>query len=148
MTAVPADYPVYTPDDFSPGLERRETLEIPANALERFMDLTSDRHPLHADVDFARERGYDRPVCHGLLVSSLISSFIARQFLGSTGIFVSFAARFHRPVFEGARLILAGRVDSKSNSTGLMNVAWSLSDEAGRLVQNGTAGCLLETVKP
>ncbi len=148
MIEKPTDYPVYRIDAFAVGLVKEESLLIPAGALDAFMDLSGDRHPLHAQADYARVRGFRDRVCHGLLVSAYVSPFIARHFLGATGLFVSFTTRFQKPVYEGTRLVLTGRVESASASTGLMNVAWTMADEAGQIVQSGIAGCLLEKARP
>lgn len=144
MSGAVTEYPTYTISSFHPGLVRNERIVIDAKALDDFMALTGDRHPLHADASYALARGFRDRVCHGLLASAYLSPFIARHFLGSTGLFVSFSARFQKPVYAADSLVLTGRVKTVSTSTGLMQVTWSLTTETGELVQSGTAGCLLE----
>jgi len=63
----------------------------------RFGDLTLDYNPVHYDERFARAKGYPRPICHGLLVGSLLCSMGGQVAWLATG--MSF--RFRRPVYFG-----------------------------------------------
>ena len=41
--------------------------------VNRFADITRDYNPVHFDERFTAMKGYNGPVCHGLLVAAMIS---------------------------------------------------------------------------
>jgi acyl dehydratase len=41
--------------------------------VNRFADITRDYNPVHFDERFTAVKGYNGPVCHGLLVAAMIS---------------------------------------------------------------------------
>ena len=43
-----------------------------------FANLTGDHNPIHSDKAAARAAGFDRPLCHGMLYSTLPSMLFAR----------------------------------------------------------------------
>ena len=42
---------------------------------EHFGDVTRDYNPVHYDLRWAKSKGFDRLICHGLLVGSMICEF-------------------------------------------------------------------------
>lgn len=42
---------------------------------ERFGDMTRDYNPVHYDDRWSRSKGFDRLICHGLLVGSMLCEF-------------------------------------------------------------------------
>lgn len=68
-----------------------------------FADLVGDHNPVHLDEEFARTTKYGQPICHGMLVASLISGCLVEAF-GQGTIYVEQAIRFRRPVPVGSTL--------------------------------------------
>lgn len=67
--------------------------------------LSGDLYPLHIDPGFARQRGFDRPVLHGLCTYGFAVRTIVRDVLnGEVEPFKSFKASFSRPVYMGDTL--------------------------------------------
>lgn len=67
--------------------------------------LNGDRNPLHADPDFARRAGFDRPILHGLCTYGMAAVALWR--MRKEGITLkSISARFSQPVFPGENLRL------------------------------------------
>lgn len=147
MSGDISSYPVYHLADFTVGMIKQDRAQVMSDAIEKFTALTGDDHPLHSNAEYARQRGFEKELCHGLLISSYVSRFIAYHFLGSKGLLVSFNARYLRPIYVGVELTLAGKVESISLSTGIMNVGWSIATPTGERVQFGQAGCLHEPLK-
>lgn len=65
--------------------------------------LNGDYNPLHADPDFARQAGFERPILHGLCTYGATAWAILRA-LAPTGDFTAFQARFSKPVIPGETL--------------------------------------------
>jgi 3-hydroxybutyryl-CoA dehydratase len=69
--------------------------------VERFAELSGDRHPAHLDDDYARATRFGGRVVHGMLTASLLSAANA-LLLGVPGaITVEQTLRFLRPVRAG-----------------------------------------------
>ena len=64
---------------------------------EQFGDITRDYNPVHYDLRWARSKGFDRLICHGLLVGSMICEFGGQVGWLATG--MNF--KYIRPVYFG-----------------------------------------------
>ncbi len=69
--------------------------------VHRFADLTGDHSKLHMDAEFAKASIYGRPVVHGVLAASLISSVMGMHLPGEGTVLVEEQVRFVKPVFYG-----------------------------------------------
>jgi len=56
-----------------PGDTFTATRAFDAEQVEAFARMTCDYNPIHFDAHFARLKGFDGPICHGLLTGSLIT---------------------------------------------------------------------------
>jgi acyl dehydratase len=66
----------------------------------RFAQISRDYNPVHFDARFAAAQNFSAPICHGLLVASLIT-----EIGGQIGWLASvFNLRFKGPVYVGERL--------------------------------------------
>ena len=64
---------------------------------ELFGDMTRDYNPVHYDTRWSSAKGFDRPICHGLLVASMMT-----QIGGQMGWLASrFDLHFKKPVYFG-----------------------------------------------
>src|SRR5271165_4925329 len=63
--------------------------------------LSGDRNPLHADPDFARRAGFDRPILHGLASYALAGVTVARACGFSPTKITALQSRFSDVVFPG-----------------------------------------------
>lgn len=76
----------------------------------QFAALCGDDHPAHRDGDYARESRYGRPVVHGMLTASLLSTTNG-LLLGIPGaISIEQTLRFLRPVFVGDTITATSEV--------------------------------------
>jgi acyl dehydratase len=68
--------------------------------------LSGDRNPLHANPDFAKMAGFDRPILHGLCTFGHVGRAILDRFCdGQPERFKDFEARFSGVVFPGDTII-------------------------------------------
>ena len=70
-------------------------------AVRAFAELSGDFNPVHLDADFAAATRFGRPIVHGLLTASLISTVVGTRLPGQGSIYVSQTLRFRAPVFVG-----------------------------------------------
>jgi acyl dehydratase len=81
-----------------PDLSARAIVDPRAALIYR---LSGDRNPLHADPDFARRAGYERPILHGLTSYALAGVRVARACGFSPTKITALASRFSGAVFPG-----------------------------------------------
>lgn len=80
-----------------------DTPTLPQQAL--LYRLCGDRNPLHADPEFARNAGFDKPILHGLCTYGVVAKAVTDELLGADVTRVgSFSARFAGIVLPGETL--------------------------------------------
>ena len=69
--------------------------------VNKFAALTGDYSRLHTDAEFAQKTPYGKPVVHGVLAASLISTVMGTKLPGEGTVFIEEQVRFLKPVFYG-----------------------------------------------
>jgi acyl dehydratase len=86
---------------------RSDMPTVPTQAL--LYRLSGDLNPLHADPDFAKMAGFDRPILHGLGTYGHAGRAVLKHACGSDPArFESFSARFSGTVYPGDTIITEG----------------------------------------
>jgi 3-hydroxyacyl-CoA dehydrogenase/3a,7a,12a-trihydroxy-5b-cholest-24-enoyl-CoA hydratase len=81
-----------------------ELTTLPQQAL--LYRLSGDMNPLHADPEFAKMAGYDRPILHGLCTFGHVGRAVLRAYCDNDPArFKSFEARFSGVVFPGETIV-------------------------------------------
>ncbi|EYT80800.1 3-alpha,7-alpha,12-alpha-trihydroxy-5-beta-cholest-24-enoyl-CoA hydratase, partial [Streptomyces sp. Tu 6176] len=90
----------------APVGEPERTVERPVREDQALLyRLTGDANPLHADPDFARAAGFDRPILHGLCTYGMTLKAVVDTLLdGDVARVRSCAARFAGVVHPGETL--------------------------------------------
>ena len=118
-------------------------VEVTANMIDVFADLTGDHFAIHMDDAAARDKGFSGRVAHGLLVLSLIDGLknqTPAQFdaVASLG----WNWRFSAPVFMGDQLRAVIKVLSKRETSrqdrGILELDFTVENQKGDVVQAGT----------
>lgn len=132
-------------DDFTPG----EVFTSAPHTLSdkhfaAFAAMTGDAHPLHYDVDYARTKGWEQPLAHGLMLLGLCAlgaAPISRALTESMVAMLGNEARYRRPAFVGDTVtpqftVIA--VEPKDNDRGIVRLAITLHNQRGEVVLEGT----------
>src|SRR5512134_282186 len=91
------------PPDRKPDLVV-ESPTLPQQAL--LYRLCGDKNPLHADPEFAKIGGFDRPILHGLCSFGIVCKAVVDRALGGDVAKVAgYQARFAGVVFPGETLV-------------------------------------------
>ncbi|MCG8588993.1 MAG: 3-alpha,7-alpha,12-alpha-trihydroxy-5-beta-cholest-24-enoyl-CoA hydratase [Proteobacteria bacterium] len=86
------------PDRAPDGVIERKTMEHQALIYR----LSGDKNPLHADPEFAKLGGFDKPIIHGLCSYGLVCKAIVDEVLGGdVGKVARYQARFAGVAFPG-----------------------------------------------
>ena len=92
-------------DDFTPGeVFKSAPRTLSEKHFTGFAELTGDAHPLHYDADYARAKGWDAPIAHGLLLLGLCAlgaAPIHAELTDSMVAMLGNEARYKRPAFTG-----------------------------------------------
>jgi 3-hydroxybutyryl-CoA dehydratase len=132
-------------DDFKPGqVFKSNPQTLSKKHFSAFAEMTDDAHPIHYDVDYARAKGWDAPLAHGLLLLGLCAigaAPISRELTDSMVAMLGNDARYKRPAFVGDTVtpqftVLA--VEAKDDSRGVLRLAIALYNQRDELVLEGT----------
>jgi 3-hydroxybutyryl-CoA dehydratase len=138
-------------DDFSSG----EAFKSASHTLSdkdfaAFAEITGDAHPLHYDFDYARAKGWDTPIAHGLLLLSLCAlgaAPISRELTESMVAMLGNDVRYKRPAFIGDTVtpqFTVVSVEPKTNDRGIVRLAITLYNQRNEVVLEGTHVLMLK----
>ncbi len=97
-------------ETFQVGDRARFTKTFTEEDVRLFSGLCGDDHPAHRDGDYARESRFGKPVVHGMLTASLLST-VNGLLLGMPGaVSIEQNLRFLRPVFIGDTITATSEV--------------------------------------
>ena len=81
--------------------------KISLNDVRKFSKLVGDKHKLHFDKKFSKEKGFKNIVVQGLFISSLCSSFVFKIF-GNNMIIIDQKFNYRKPVYIEEILNITG----------------------------------------
>ena len=91
--------------------------------MQAFAALSGDHNPLHVDAAFARQTSFQKPVAHGMLLASYVSTLVGMHLPGPGALWTRQSFRWPAAVFAGDTVELTLRVTHKSEGTGVPD-AW------------------------
>jgi acyl dehydratase len=115
------------------GTTFRLTRTFSADEVERFGALTRDWNPVHHDPRWCELKRFDGPICHGLLVGSMICEPGGQVGWLATG--MSF--RFRRPVYIGDTVTCELTID-EIDERGCARASCRFENQRGETVLTGT----------
>ena len=97
-----------------------------------FAALSGDYNPLHMDESFARKTSFRKPVVHGMLSASFISTMIGMMLPGGGALWTAQTLEFLRPAYVGDVLHVVARVKQKSPATRLLVLQITITNQHGQ----------------
>ena len=133
-------------EDIAVGQRAEFVHELTEGDLQAFASLTGDFNPLHVDENFARRTMFRKPVAHGMLSASFLSTLIGTLLPGGGALWVSQKLEFHNPARIGDVLTTRARVKRKSESTRTITLEIEVTKQDGQpLVSGESVVKVLET---
>ena len=129
----------YTFKEISIGMEEHFNRKIDKKDIETFANLTGDFNPLHVDKNFFKEHNFKKPVVHGLLVNSFISTLLGMHLPGKYCLILSIESMMKNPCYEGDILTVRGKVVDKIESLNVIIIKNNIENQDGKLIQSGKA---------
>ena len=117
--------------------------------IEKFVDLTGDDNKLHVDEKYAATTSFKKPVAHGMLSASFISTIIGTKLPGDGALWFSQNLEFLQPVRIGDKLRIIAKVIKKINRTRTVELQTEIFNQHKQRVTTGIAKVkIVESVKP
>lgn len=100
-------------DEIQVGDRAEISHAISEQDIERFVALTGDDNKIHTDRDFAGRTSFKKPVAHGMLSASFISTIIGTKIPGDGALWFSQTLDFLLPVRVGDTITIVAEVVAK-----------------------------------
>lgn len=117
--------------------EIRRTISIVD--IEKFVELTGDDNKLHVDVEFAKTTPYKKPVVHGMLGASFISTVIGTKLPGDGALWFSQTLEFLLPVRVGDEIIVVVEVLKKNERDRVVELQTDIYNSSKQKMTTGVA---------
>ena len=131
-------------DDFEPGQifeSRPHTLTQRHFTL--FAEMTGDSHPIHYDADYAKAKGWNAPLAHGLLLVGLCAigaAPISQELEDSMIAMLGNEVRYKLPAIVGDTVTPSFSVlsvEPKGPTRGVLRLAIALRNQRGEVLLEG-----------
>ena len=122
---------------FSEGQIFQFQFEIGPEIHAGFVELFKDRNPMHTDPEFAAKHGFPKIVMHGNILNGLLSYFIGEGLPTKNVMIIGQSIHFHRPFFIGDNLTLVAKVETISESVGVVDFAFQFKNSENQRIAKG-----------
>lgn len=138
-------------EDFVPGTVLKSAPRtITSDDIDRYADLTGERHPVHMDETFARAAGFRGRIAHGLFGLALIEGLKASLGCFERSVIASLGwdkVKFHAPLEPGdtvhLELTLVEKRPSSKPGRGIAIERGALVKSDGTIVTSGDHALVL-----
>ena len=125
--------------DFFLGQKAKVKAIISEDDIDSFVRLSGDDNKLHVDHEFARLTEFKKPVAHGMISASFISTLIGTKLPGDGALWYKQSIDFVNPVYVGDSIIVEGEVVKIIPSTRTLVLKTTVHKEEGTVVIKGEA---------
>ena len=130
---------MYKFDEIQVGLTAEIKHTITSADIRKFSELTGDDNRLHMDADFAATTSLKKPVAHGMLGASFISTIIGTKLPGDGALWFSQNLEFLLPVHIGDTLTIKAEVIKKDNRQKVIELSTDIFNQHRQKVTKGFA---------
>jgi 3-oxoacyl-[acyl-carrier protein] reductase len=118
---------------------RKESLthKITQQDIEKFVDLTGDDNKLHVDKSFAAKTSFKKPVVHGMIGASFISTIIGTKLPGDGALWFSQTLEFLLPVRIGDIITVNAIVVKKYDREKIIELKVEIVNQNRQIVTRG-----------
>jgi 3-oxoacyl-[acyl-carrier protein] reductase len=135
-------------DEIQPGMVQELVHELTTEDVRRFIDLTGDDNPLHIDCEYAAKTSFKKPVAHGMLGASFISTVIGTKLPGDGALWFAQNLEFLLPVRVGDTLTVRAEVIGKDVRTRVVELQTDIRNQYRQIVTRGIAKVKVVEMEP
>ena len=107
----------YTFKQIAVGMSEEFTKTITDQDVKQFTQLSGDTNPLHTNTVYAKTTTFEKPVIHGMLLSSYLSTLVGMHLPGKHALFMGANIQFKQPCYENDTITIQGKVIQKIEAT-------------------------------
>lgn len=126
-------------DALAIGQQEEIVRTVTAEDVAAFARLSGDFNALHLDEQFAARTSFRRPVAHGFLQASLLSTLVGMKLPGEGALYLSQSIEFTRPVFVGDTVTARGIIDTIDRDTRTVTLRTEIVNQHQQVVLDGVA---------
>lgn len=124
-------------DEIFVGMKESLTHQVTQQDIEKFVDLTGDDNKLHVDKAFAATTSFKKPVVHGMIGASFISTIIGTKLPGDGALWFSQTLEFLLPVRVGDKLVVEAEVTKKNDNERIIDLKIEILNQNRQVVTKG-----------
>jgi 3-oxoacyl-[acyl-carrier protein] reductase len=121
------------------GMVKELTHKLTQDDIKRFVELTGDDNRLHTDIEYASKTSFKKPVAHGMLGASFISTIIGTKIPGDGALWFSQSLEFLLPVRVGDSLTIIAEVVKKDDRNCIIELKTDVVNQNKQKVIQGFA---------
>lgn len=114
--------------------------------VNNFIKISLDNNPIHYDKDYASSTIFEKPIVHGMLVSSLISAVIGTKLPGKGTIYLGQNLKFVKPVYVNEKIKAVVEVLNKKEQKPIYTLLTTCFNEKGEEVIKGEAVIMFKKI--
>ncbi len=122
-------------DEINIGDKASFEIKITSDDVNKFAEVSGDYNPLHMDLDYAKNSKFGGKIVHGMFFGALVSRLVGMELLGKYALLIKESLEFKKPAVVGDKVIVSGRVTSKSNSSGMIEMSIEIMRKKELLVK-------------
>ena len=126
-------------DDIQIGTKESLTHKITQNDIEKFVDLTGDDNRLHVDKDYAAKTSFKKPVVHGMIGASFISTIIGTKLPGDGALWFSQTLEFLLPARVGDTISVYAEVIKKNDRERIVELNVEIHNQNRQVITRGVS---------
>lgn len=104
-----------------------------------FAQVSNDHNPVHLDEEYAKNSMFGARICHGILVSGLISAVLASKLPGPGCIYLGQELRFTSPVYINDTITAELEVAEIREDKQIIKLNTTCVNQNGKVVITGVA---------
>lgn len=108
-----------------------------------YAKISGDNNPLHLDKVYAKSTRFKKPIAHGMLTASFISTLIGTKF--PSLIYLSQNLKFCKPVYIGDTITATATVIEKKEGKNIFTLQTICRNQNSIIVIDGTAVVMLDS---
>ena len=113
--------------------------KITQNDIEKFVDLSGDDNKLHVNKEFAAKTSFKKPVVHGMIGASFISTVIGTKIPGDGALWFSQTLEFLLPVRVGDEITVIAEVSKKIDRDRTIELNVEIQNQNRQVVTRGVS---------
>lgn len=121
------------------GDKAKLTHRITKKDVEDFISLTGDNNKIHTDEKYTSKTIFKKPIVHGMLVASFISTAIGTKLPGDGALWFAQNIEWLLPVRIGDEITVKVKVTAKYESMQVLKLSTDIFNQHGQKVTRGIA---------